>query len=78
MKKRCIACQGSGTQCGGGGFREDCSRCSGKGHISNDEEPAKAAQVVVDKRSKSYKEAIKKMISLGMSEADAHAEFAKG
>ena len=53
---RCLQCAGSGKIMGSGMQIQDCSKCDGYGDLSCSNE---AKKQIIDKRSKSYKEAIK-------------------
>ncbi len=58
MERRCNRCVGSGFIMGGGMTHLDCVDCKGTGKII---EPDK---VVLDKRSKSYRDAIDNIMAL--------------
>lgn len=55
----CVRCTGTGRIMGGGMIYKDCHLCHGSGKLKP--EPKKLA-VVVDKRSKTYKDAIAKIM----------------
>jgi hypothetical protein len=61
---RCNRCVGSGTVMGGGMMMDDCNACEGTGKISDIVVAAKAISLDFDKRSKSYKEAVVKIMDL--------------
>ncbi len=62
-KIRCKRCAGSGIVMGGGMMRVDCDDCDGIGKVyPEDENPVSLAKdFVIDKRSRSYRDAIKKL-----------------
>ncbi len=60
--KRCPTCVGSGEIMGGGFMMKDCPLCDGLGKIY-DKPVVKAQTVVIDRRSKSYKESIAKIMA---------------
>jgi hypothetical protein len=55
----CARCAGTGEIMGNGMIALKCSKCSGSGKYT--EEINKESQVVLDKRSKAYKDAIKEI-----------------
>lgn len=57
--KRCSICVGSGEILGGGMMMQDCRNCHGTGYIQEQKEVKKMSTQDIDKRSKSYKNAIK-------------------
>ena len=60
--KRCPTCVGSGEIMGGGFMRIDCPECDGIGKLFNNE-TKKVVKVEIDRRSKSYKESIAKIMA---------------
>ena len=60
--KRCPTCIGTGEIFGGGFMMKDCPLCDGLGKIY-DKPVVKAEQVAIDRRSKSYKESIAKIMA---------------
>ena len=73
MRSRCTLCHGSGKQLGAGMLIQPCSVCvNGWIEEKNDE------IVVLDKRSKSYKDAAKKIVALGFTKEEAEKELDKG
>lgn len=80
MKKTlCKRCYGQGTILGGGMMQTECTECEGAGHLYDAETPAapKDVKVCIDRRSKSYKEAIEKIKELNpeISDEDARDLF---
>lgn len=67
-EKRCFACVGSGKIMGGGMIMKDCPHCAGSGFIAIRE---------LDKRSKTYRDAIDKIMKLneGISRDEAAKMF---
>lgn len=63
MSKRCWACGGTGDIMGMGMIAKDCHVCDGFGTI-NESKVKVNEPVVVDRSSKSYKEAIAKIMKL--------------
>ena len=62
---RCKVCVGTGEVLGGGFMMMDCRECRGTGVIGNaDSKPAAPDLKLLDKRSKSYKQAIRKISDL--------------
>lgn len=72
MKTRCNACYGSGQIMGGGMMHVECPCCEGMGFVFKDSRKKKV--IVIDKQSKSYREAIKKIQSLNEKISDEQAE----
>ena len=62
MSRRCWACGGTGDIMGNGMMMKECHHCEGFGTL--DTEPKVKEIVQVDRRSKSYKEAIDKIMKL--------------
>ncbi len=60
---RCSTCVGSGEIMGGGMMMMDCPRCEGVGKIFDDAGDKKPVKVEIDRRSKSYKESIAKIMA---------------
>ena len=60
---RCPTCVGSGEIMGGGMMMMDCPRCDGLGKIFENNADKKPVKVEIDKRSKSYKESIAKIMA---------------
>ncbi len=79
MKIRCKPCGGSGRVMGGGMILADCETCDGAGKIYVDEPVAKKVDITIDRSSKHYKEAIKKIkaLSKDMTEEQAESIFAE-
>jgi len=71
--RRCPTCIGSGEIFGGGFMMKDCPLCDGLGKIYDKPvDSVKPTQVVIDRRRKSYKESIAKiMASEDISRDDA-------
>lgn len=71
-KIRCKRCAGTGIVMGGGMMRMDCDDCDGIGKVYPDDVDATplARDFVIDKRSKSYREAIKKLKSIHPDKSD--------
>lgn len=80
-KIRCKRCSGSGIVMGGGMMRVDCDDCDGNGKVypDFDDDVSLAKDFVIDKRSKSYREAIKKLKSIhpDMSDSEISEIFEK-
>lgn len=72
-KVRCNPCHGSGKLMGGGMISSDCHHCDGDGFLMGE----KPKKLVVDKDSKYYKKAIKKIMQTkdGMSITEAEKIF---
>lgn len=70
---RCKSCAGSGKLRGSGMIMQDCHYCGGSGSINIIE----LSDIKIDKESKQYKEAIKKIKGLNTSITDekAHVIF---
>ena len=62
MTRRCWACGGTGDLMGSGMMLKECHHCEGFGTL--DEPKAVTPVVTVDRKSKSYKEAIEKIMKL--------------
>lgn len=62
--KRCPVCIGGGEIMGGGMIMKDCPNCDGYGTITEGVAPSKAKAVSVDRRSRSYRDAITKIMDL--------------
>ena len=58
--KRCPTCVGSGEIMGGGFMMRECPQCDGDGKIYD--APTPKPKVELDRRSKSYKESIAKIM----------------
>lgn len=75
--KRCLTCHGSGKVMGGGMMFNDCDECDGRGKIFDElvESNTKYQEVSpkIDKRSKLYRDAIKKIKALDPKMDDAKA-----
>ncbi len=61
---RCSRCVGSGEIMGGGMMMMDCNACDGAGKIDDAPVERVAPVVKIDRRSSTYKEAIKKIMDL--------------
>lgn len=70
-KIKCAECQGSGKYTKGGGIYHNCENCDGKGRIYA---PEPLPEFKIDKESRHYKKAIKKIKSLNKALTDAEAE----
>lgn len=64
MSKRCWACGGTGDLMGSGMMLKECHHCDGYGTLDESKTKKVVEVVKVDKRSKSYKEAIDKIMRL--------------
>ena len=76
----CRICGGSGKLMGGGMMLIDCLPCDGHGYIDLPESkdtPQKTAKIGIDRRSKSYRESVKKIKDMhpGMTEMEAQNMF---
>jgi hypothetical protein len=60
----CKRCSGQGEIMGGGMMRIECDDCEGRGRLYPDEVPGYKKPVVIDKESKSYKNAISRIKKL--------------
>ena len=73
-KIRCRRCMGAGFIRGGGMMRVDCNDCDGMGKVYPEDVEEVAAPLarnfVIDKRSKEYKEAIKKIKAINPDLSD--------
>lgn len=70
---RCPICIGSGEIMGGGMMPRDCPACDGSGKVNSDVRIKE--KVVVDRRSKTYKEAIAKIMEGGLDKEAAARIF---
>lgn len=63
---RCKRCVGSGEIMGGGMMMMDCVACDGTGEVSDIVKPevAPVTVAVIDRRGKTYKEAVMKIMDL--------------
>ena len=73
---RCNACVGSGRVMGGGMMTWDCDQCEGSGKIDPDKDSKhkQPEKFKMDKESKHYKKAIKKIKALDIKLTDKDAE----
>lgn len=68
----CWNCSGLGECEGGGMMKSNCGVCGGEGWLSDLMKREPKPQVVkLDKRSKMYKESVKKLQNLGLSLSEA-------
>lgn len=86
-KLKCPYCRHDGQRASGGFQYERCWDCNGRGfvyvaeqddaqdHDEQNERQTFPAEIKLDKRSKEYKEAIKKLQNKGMSKAEAEKLF---
>lgn len=69
LSRRCPTCVGSGEIMGGGFMMRECPECEGHGKLFD--EPVVKPKIEIDRRSKSYKESIAKIMQ---SEKCSHKE----
>lgn len=73
---KCLRCAGSGKIVGLGMMLADCRACEGDGIVAIDGVKDKAKTVsLLDKRSASYRQAIKKIMESGVSKDEAARIF---
>lgn len=82
MRKTCSRCGGSGKMMGGGMMQVQCNNheCENGFVYISDKSEVKVKNnkpKKMDRRSKQYKSAIKELKDLGMSEEEAHKQFAE-
>lgn len=76
VKKTCPNCQGSGSMMGGGMLRVDCNKVDCvEGFIYLEDRPIVLKSPKIDKRSASFKAAIKELMDLGLTKKEAEAKF---
>jgi len=60
-KKRCLSCNGTGRMMGGGMMATDCSQCKEGYNEITEEDKIICTSKKIDKRSKEFKAAMKRM-----------------
>ncbi len=79
-RKVCVKCGGTGDIRGLGYIHTRCDNCTGGFVYVSETRPSPGANPPpkIDKRSTTYKNAIKELMELGLSKKDAEEKFKEG